>query len=128
MKDAEEKKEASPKKRRRRKRGRPKGRTIKPFRETRLGYMMRHETPLEYRILMDVSRQMGRYRKPDPSFVEALAYCSAAPFFRKPKFWRAMTEYRKYGLRSPVRIVTNATRELYYIKRRLIEIRKWHYC
>lgn len=80
--------------------------------------MMAHEVPVEYKLLMETV-ELLKLRAPSANLVEAVAYASDAPFFRKTKFWRCLKDYKKYGLRPPYAVKTNANKELYYIRIRL---------
>ena len=103
---------------RKRKVGRPKGYKLKKFDETRIGFLLKHETPIEYQLLMDVTEAM-KLRAPSADFIESIAYTSSDSLFRKQKFWRAMMEYRKYGCRPKLALKTDVAKELYYIRLRL---------
>lgn len=58
---------------------------------------------------------MMNMAKPPADLIERIGYASDDEFFRKPKFWRSLIDYRKYGLKSRLIITTNARKELYYI-------------
>jgi hypothetical protein len=105
-------------KKRRRKLGRPKGCALKKFEETRIGFFLQHEAPIEYQLLKEVTEQM-KFRFPPADLIEAICYSSDDPFFRKTKFWRSLIAYRKYGCRPSRAIKTDARKELYYIRRKL---------
>lgn len=53
---------------------------------------------------------------PDPDFIEAIGYASLNPLFKKPKFRRALKEYRLYGLYSGTPKKLTPAVELYYMK------------
>lgn len=103
---------------RKRKPGRPKGHSLRPFDQTRVGFMLKHEVPIEYKLLMEVT-ELLKLRAPSFELIEAIGYASDDPFFRKTKYWRCLKDYKKYGLRPPVPILSNASKELYYIRLRL---------
>lgn len=84
------------------------------FYETRLGYFIQHEAPLEYGIIMDVS---GGY-EPNVDMIEALGYASLNPLFRKAKFRRALIEYRKRGCHTHHPKQATAITEFSYIQKR----------
>ncbi len=84
------------------------------FYETRLGYFIQHEAPLEYGIIMDVS---GGY-EPNVDMIEALGYASLNPLFRKAKFRRALIEYRKKGCHTHHPKQATAITEFLYIQKR----------
>ena len=94
--------------------GRPKGHSLKNFDQTRIGFLMKHEVPIEYKLLMEVSDFL-KIHAPSPELIEAISYASDDIFFKKAKFWRCLMDYKKYGLRPPYSIHTNANKELYYI-------------
>ena len=75
---------------------------------------MKHEVPIEYKLLMEVSGFL-KIHAPPPELIEAISYASDDIFFKKAKFWRCLMDYKKYGLRPPYSIHTNANKELYYI-------------
>lgn len=100
-----------------RKVGRPKGCSLKRFDQTRIGFLLKHEAPVEYRLLMEVTEFL-KLRAPSCTLIEAMSYASNDPFFKKTKFRRSFIEYWKYGLRPPKAIHTSAAKELYYIRLR----------
>lgn len=104
-----------------RKVGRPRGYRLKQFEETRIGFFLQHEVPVEYKLLKEVTEQM-KLRYPPAELIEAISYSSNDPFFRKQKFWRSLIEYKQYGCRPRFAIVTDAQKELYYIRRRLKKV------
>lgn len=53
---------------------------------------------------------------PTADLIEQVGYSSLNPLFKKPKFRRALIEYRKYGLYSGKPITTDAPTEMYYIQ------------
>lgn len=95
--------------------GRPKGYSLKKFEQTRIGFLLQHEVPVEYKLLMEVT-ELLRLRAPSPELIEAIGYASNDSFFRKTKFWRCLMDYKKYGLRPPVPVKTNVRKELYYAR------------
>ena len=74
----------------------------------------RPKVPIEYKLLMEVSDFL-KIHAPSPELIEAISYASDDIFFKKAKFWRCLMDYKKYGLRPPYSIHTNANKELYYI-------------
>ena len=84
------------------------------FYETRLGYFIQHEAPLEYSIIMDVSGGC----EPNVDMIEALGYASLNPLFRKSKFRRALIEYRKRGCHTHHPKQATVITEISYIKKR----------
>lgn len=93
------------------------------FSETRLGFMLAHEVPFEYQLILNTSRLM-KMPYPTAQLIEAISYASPEPFFRKQKFWRCLMDYRKYGLNTPYIVKTNITKELYYIHIRMKKLMK----
>ena len=99
---------------RRKEEGRPRG-TMKKykFEETKLGFMLQHEVPVVYSILMN---NLPRTPYPEPSveLVEIICKSSRDPSLKKPKFKRYLKEYSITGLycHRPKRMTHD--RELYY--------------
>jgi len=87
------------------------------FKETRLGWLLMHETPIEYSLIMAVAEET----KKDPSvyMIENLAYRSDEAFFHTRQFWLALRKYRLEGLRPKTKFIPTAANELYYIDRKL---------
>jgi hypothetical protein len=85
------------------------------FEETRLGYFLLHEAPVEYTLITETICRRGT---PSADLIEQVGYSSTNPLFKKPKFRRALIEYRKYGLYPGPPAKTNAVKEMYYIKMR----------
>jgi len=105
---------STPKSQRRSVRRKKKKSKRREFYETRLGYFIQHEAPLEYDIIMEVS---GGY-EPNVDMIEALGYASLNPLFRKSKFRRALIEYRKMGCHTHHPKQADAITEFTYIQRR----------
>lgn len=101
-------------KRKKRRRTGPKKKKLREFHETRLGYFIQHEAPLEYNIIMEVSGG----REPNPDMIEGISYASLNPFFKKPKFRRALIEYRKNGCHTNFPKKADAKIEMLYIQKR----------
>lgn len=93
----------------RKKPGRKKKR--RSFTETRVGYFLSRITPLEYRILLEASGDFA----PSADLIERVAYASLHPFFKTPKFRKALIEYRKTGLYPQTVIKPLPDREVRYI-------------
>ena len=53
------------------------------------------EAPLEYELLMEA---WGTASAPPADMIEAIGYASLNLLFKKPKFRKALIEYRKHGL------------------------------
>ncbi len=93
-------------------RGRKKKR--RSFLETRIGFLLAHKTPLEYRLLIEASGVSA----PNADLIEAISYVSLDPFFKTTTFRWALIEYRKSGLYPPYFVKPNVDKELRYIKYR----------
>lgn len=94
------------------------------FDETRVGHFLKHEAPVEYDLIIDVC---GMKTPPSADFIETIGYASLNPLFRKPKFRKALIEYRKNGLYSGPPKKSNAEVELYYINVRRNSVKKMKY-
>ena len=86
----------------------------KPFYTTRVGYFLQSEAPLEYQLIVDASGNQD----PLPDLIEQIGYGSLNPLFKKPKFRRALIEYRKWGCYSYRVIVCTPEMEMKHIKKR----------
>lgn len=91
------------------------------FDETRVGYFLRLEAPLEYNLIMEVS---GTVSAPSADLIEAIGYASLNLLFKKPKFRRALIEYRKNGLYAGDPKKSCVEKELYYISVRKHNMQK----
>lgn len=115
---------ASPNRRgkRRKEDGRPRG-TFKryKFEETKLGFMLKHETPVVYGILMNALIRTS-CSEPPVELIEVVCRASKDISFKKPKFWRYLEEYARYGLycHRPKRMTPE--RETYYKRIRNIKL------
>lgn len=103
------------KKRKRRKEdGRPRE-TFKryKFEETKLGFMLKYETPVVYNILMNTLSAFSCLAPPI-EVIEMVCKASQDISFKKPKFERYLREYVKTGLycHRPKRLTPE--REVYY--------------
>lgn len=106
------------------KRGRPRKKKIKKkrgaprkkrkFEETPIGFLLSHEAPLEYMLITEA---LGG-SSPDADFIEEIGYASKNPFFKKPKFRKALKAYREHGLYCGVPKKPTPTKELYYLRLR----------
>jgi len=67
---------------------------------------------LEYDLIFN---QICGNRTPTADLIEQIGYSSLNPLFKKPKFRRALIEYRKYGLYCGKPITSDAKTEMYYI-------------
>ena len=85
------------------------------FDQTKVGFFLKHEAPIEYELLCN---KLCSNRAPSADLIEQIGYSSLNPLFKKAKFRRALIEYRKYGLYSGKPIETDAKTELFYIQLR----------
>lgn len=92
-------------------RKRKRKRKIREFDQTDIGFLLKHEAPLEYELIYN--RICGK-RTPSADLIEQVGYSSSTPLFRKPKFRRALIEYRKTGLRCGIPRKPNPKTEIYY--------------
>lgn len=98
------------------KRGRAKGTVRKrKFEETRLGFFLKYETPMEYQLIMQ-SIPMGENGVPPVELIEFVGKASLDPSFSKPKFKRYLEEYREQGVCIPYTIKLTARKMNYYNK------------
>lgn len=83
---------------RRKEDGRPRG-TFKryKFEETKLGFMLKHETPVVYDILMNTIIRSSS-QEPPVELIEVVCRASQDTSFKKPKFQRYLEEYAQCGL------------------------------
>lgn len=79
---------------------------------------MKHEVPYEYELLMGISDHM-KATKPPADLIEQIAYASSDEFFKKPKFWRCLIDYRIHGCYTCAPCISDAKKELYYIHLRM---------
>lgn len=102
------------KEKRRKEDGRPRG-TFKryKFEETKLGFMLKHETPVVYSILMNTLVRTS-CQEPPVELIEIICRASQDSSFKKPKFRRYLEEYARYRLycHRPKRMTPE--RETYY--------------
>lgn len=82
------------------------------FEETRVGYFLKHEAPLEYGLIMEVC---GNITAPSADLIETIGYTSINLLFKKPKFRKALIEYRKHGVYCGPPKKTSAETLAYYI-------------
>lgn len=112
---------------RRKEDGRPRG-TFKryKFEETKLGFMLKHETPVVYTILMNTLLRTS-CQDPPVELIEVVCRASQDSSFKKPKFRRYLEEYARQGLycHRPKRITPE--REVYYAHIRQVKIDKFIY-
>ena len=112
---------------RRKEDGRPRG-TYKryKFEETKLGFMLKHETPVVYGILMNTLMRTS-CQEPPVELIEVVCRASQDISFKKPKFRRYLKEYARCGLycRRPKRMTPE--RETYYAHIRQVKKYKFIY-
>lgn len=95
--------------------GRPVGTKKKfHFSQTRLGFMMKYETPLEYNILMKKADVSNYFYEPPIAQIKLLASASEDPSFKKPKFKKYLEEYEKDGLCCGRPKILTEKRRIYY--------------
>lgn len=85
-------------KRRLKKEGRPRG-TLKKFQfeQTRLGFMIKHEAPVCFRIIMDLTPKTA-FPEPSCEVIRIVCKASKDTTFGKAKFKRYLAEYASTGL------------------------------
>ena len=102
--------------------GRPRG-TFKKykFEETKLGFMLKHETPVVYGILTNTLIWTS-CSEPSVELIEVICRASQDTSFKKPKFRRYLKEYAQCGLycHRPKRMTPE--REAYYKRIRSIKL------
>lgn len=59
-----------------------KGTQPENFDQTRIGFLMKHEVPIEYKLLMEVSDFL-KIHAPSPELIEAISYASDDIFFKR---------------------------------------------
>lgn len=112
---------------RRKEDGRPRG-TFKKykFEETKLGFMLKYETPVVYTILMNTLARTS-CQEPPVELIEVVCRASQDISFEKPKFRRYLKEYARCGLycHRPKRMTPE--REIYYAHIRKVKKDKFIY-
>lgn len=112
---------------RRKEDGRPRG-TFKryKFEETKLGFMLKYETPVVYGILMNTLIWTSS-QEPSTELIEVVCRASRDSSFKKPKFRRYLKEYARYGLycHRPKRMTPEL--ETYYAHIRKVKKDKFIY-
>lgn len=108
---------------RQKKDGRPKG-TLKrfPFEETRLGFMIKHEAPVVFHIIMNLTPH-STFPEPSCELIRLVCKASRDSSFKKAKFRRYLSEYETTGLYCKRGKKTTSNRKLYYaaIRKRKME-------
>lgn len=67
------------------------------FDETKLGFFLKYEAPIEYELVM-TSTPKSVFPEPSIKIIEAITLASPNPVFQKNKFYRYLEEYRKNKL------------------------------
>lgn len=108
---------------RQKKDGRPRG-TLKRFQfeETRLGFMIRHEAPAVFTIIMNLTPSSA-FPAPSCELIKLVCRASRDPSFKKAKFRRYLSEYETTGLYCKRGKKLTPNRKLYYetIRKRKLE-------
>jgi hypothetical protein len=112
---------------RRKEDGRPRG-TFKKykFEETKLGFMLKHETPVVYTILMNTLARTS-CQEPPVELIEVVCRASQDISFKKPKFQRYLKEYARCGLYCHRPKCMTPEREIYYAHIRKVKKDKFIY-
>lgn len=94
--------------------GRPKGILKRfPFEQTRLGFMLKYESPVVYDLIICLSPQ-NRKRNPHAQLIAIVCMASRDPAFEKPKFRVYFEEYVRNGLYCKRGKKLTPEREQYY--------------
>lgn len=102
------------KRKRKKEDGRPQG-TFKKYRfeETRLGFMLKYETPVVFDIIMNMTPP-AVIKEPPLLLIRMICRASKDPSFKKKKFFKYLEEYARLGLccKRPRKLTSK--REAYY--------------
>lgn len=105
--------------------GRPKGSLKKfPFEETRLGFMLKYESPVVFDLIQLLSPH-SRKTRPHPALVSAVCSASRDPAFDKPKFRAYLDEYIRHGVYCKRGKKITPEREKYYERIRRNKLQKY---
>lgn len=78
--------------------GRPKGTRKKfKFEQTPLGFMLKHEIPAAYTVIMRMTPK-GLFPEPSIRTIEIVCNSSTDPSLAKPKFQRYFEQYKRDGI------------------------------
>ena len=112
------------KKNKRRKKAKAKRQRIErcTFEQTPIGYLIKHECPIEWQFINDVKLTGGLTITAD--FLESFSYMSDNPIFRTERFRRALVDFREYGYVTPNKKEFDVDDELRLIKDRLRHIKR----
>ena len=110
---------------RRKEDGRPTG-TLKRFlfEETKVGFMLKHEVPIVYDIIMGM---IPHFPYPEPPYLLIKFICKASsdPSLKKPRFFRYLDEYLQMGLYCKRGKKLTPEREAYYKSIREIKLKQY---
>lgn len=105
--------------------GRPKGTKKKRlFEETKLGFLLKYETPIEYELIMS-STPKSVFPEPKIKVIEAITLASPNPVFQKNKFYRYLDDYRRNKLCCERAKVLTSKRKAYYERLQMNQIKKY---
>lgn len=82
------------------------------FEDTPLGYFLMTRCPLEYKLLIESVRK----KKINANLIEAFVYTSDNEAFRTLAFRKALIDYRRYGKRTPNKVVFNVDKVVELIR------------
>ena len=107
-----------------RKRRKPKKQRYKvcAFEQTPIGYLIKHECPIEWGFLTDIKQTRGLTITPE--LIENITYMSDNYVFRTERFRKALMDFREYGYATPNKKEFDLEDELRYIKDRLRGIKR----
>lgn len=103
--------------------GRPRGTyKIYSFDQTRLGFLLKYEAPLVYKILRSLLTT-GQRKAPPFELIKTVCEASDDPTLRKAKFYRYLAEYEKDGVCCRRPKLPTPERMVYYhnLRRRKME-------
>lgn len=105
--------------------GRPKGtRKKRQFEETKLGFLLKYEAPIEYELIMS-STPRSVFPEPKIKVIEAITLASPSPVFQKNKFFRYLEEYRKNKLCCERAKILTPKRKDFYERMQMNQIKKY---
>lgn len=94
--------------------GRPKGtRKQRQFEQTRLGFFLKYEAPIEYELIMRSTPQSA-FPKPSIHLIETIAIASHNPVFKKNKYFKYLQEYKDKGLYMKEPKLLTESRRVFY--------------
>ena len=93
--------------------GRPVGtKKIRKFEETKLGFFLKYEAPIEYELIMR-STPLSPHPKPSIHLIETIAIASHNPVFEKNKYFKYLQLYKETGLNVEPKKLTPKRQEYY---------------